>query len=365
MTSQQMSHSTEPSDQAASRRTLWLVAATVTAVLICLVSTVVLVSIIAPAGEPTPTFNWVTPTPFSGQAGVLDTPYPTADLGGCAPDAEFVADVTVPDGTVMDPGATFLKAWRVRNSGTCAWVEGYALRFLDGARMEGPPAVSVAAAAPGELAEVAVSLKAPMTPGSYRGRWQLCASETTCFGPMLTVEIAASDSATAPATTATAGEPSPPEPTVDPTPAASDTPEEPTPTHPPDPGASAWLAHNGQLLGVREIAWDTELGLQTPGNNETYLSLYVVAIAAGDSRKTFNPLDLQVIDGKGEAHSRAILATKDPEFALCIADPGQRCEGWWTTVIPDNIAARRDLTLHWQPGLFAPEMETAIEGGER
>lgn len=34
----------------------------------------------------------------------------------------FVADVTVPDGTVMPPYFEFEKIWRVRNSGTVPWV---------------------------------------------------------------------------------------------------------------------------------------------------------------------------------------------------------------------------------------------------
>ncbi|MGC9520855.1 MAG: NBR1-Ig-like domain-containing protein [Anaerolineae bacterium] len=359
MASQPISPSPDTSEQEASRRTLWLVAATVTAVLACLISTAVLVGIIAPARE-------ATPTPLSNPPNEPDTPDSATDLTGCVPDAEFVADVTVPDGTVIEPGATFLKAWRVRNSGTCRWVEGYVLRFVDGAEMAGPATVSVAAA-PGELAEVAVSLTAPETPGTYRGNWQLCASETRSFGPMLFVDIVVADQAAAHTLTATAGAvavaSSTLEPTADLTPSASDTPEEPTPTYPPDPGASAWLAHNGQLIGVREVTWDTELGPQNPRNNEVYLSLYVVAVATGDSRKTINPLDLHVIDGKGEVHDRAILVIKDPEFALCMVGHDERCEGWWTTVIPDNSASRRDLTLRWQPGLFAPELETAIRVG--
>src|SRR5512138_2778546 len=34
---------------------------------------------------------------------------------------QFVADVTIPDGTVMTPNQAFTKTWRVKNVGTCAW----------------------------------------------------------------------------------------------------------------------------------------------------------------------------------------------------------------------------------------------------
>jgi len=33
----------------------------------------------------------------------------------CVPDAQFVADVTVPDDTVFKPGEAFEKIWRLKN----------------------------------------------------------------------------------------------------------------------------------------------------------------------------------------------------------------------------------------------------------
>jgi hypothetical protein len=35
--------------------------------------------------------------------------------------ADFVTDVTIPDDTVLDPGESFTKTWRLKNSGTCSW----------------------------------------------------------------------------------------------------------------------------------------------------------------------------------------------------------------------------------------------------
>ena len=32
--------------------------------------------------------------------------------------AEYVADVTIPDGTIVSPGATFWKTWSVKNTGS-------------------------------------------------------------------------------------------------------------------------------------------------------------------------------------------------------------------------------------------------------
>ena len=39
----------------------------------------------------------------------------------CSDWAQFVADVTVPDGARYDPNAAFTKTWRLRNIGTCTW----------------------------------------------------------------------------------------------------------------------------------------------------------------------------------------------------------------------------------------------------
>src|ERR1700704_1212338 len=43
--------------------------------------------------------------------------------------ATFVSDVTIADGTVMKPGQSFTKTWRISNSGSTTW-KGYSLNFL-------------------------------------------------------------------------------------------------------------------------------------------------------------------------------------------------------------------------------------------
>src|SRR5512138_508173 len=53
----------------------------------------------------------------------------------CTDRAQFVADVTVPDGTRFDPGAAFTKDWRLRNVGTCTWTTSYSLVFVSGTQM--------------------------------------------------------------------------------------------------------------------------------------------------------------------------------------------------------------------------------------
>ena len=99
--------------------------------------------------------------------------------------ARFVADVTIPDGTRLEPGQTFLKQWRVRNSGTTTWNSSYRLAFFDDQKLSGPDNVPVPAAKPGEELVVSVSLAAPTTPGTYRSTWRLRNAQGQPFGENL------------------------------------------------------------------------------------------------------------------------------------------------------------------------------------
>jgi hypothetical protein len=101
----------------------------------------------------------------------------------------YVSDVTVPDGTQFEPGEEFTKTWAIKNTGTCAWGDSFALTFVDGHQMGAPGSVPVPAVAPGEMAEVLVPMAAPVDPGQYRGTWQLCAGDQ-CFPSVVTVQIA-------------------------------------------------------------------------------------------------------------------------------------------------------------------------------
>src|SRR5512140_1636519 len=60
-----------------------------------------------------------------------------ASAASVCPAAQFVADVTVPDGAYITPGATFTKTWRIKNVGTCSWNTNYSLIFVSGERMNG------------------------------------------------------------------------------------------------------------------------------------------------------------------------------------------------------------------------------------
>ena len=105
----------------------------------------------------------------------------------------FVADVTIPDGTVLKPGQAFAKTWRLRNSGSTTW-NSYTLAFRDGAQMGAPPFVAVPTTQPGATADITVPMVAPADAGAHRGYWQMRAADGRAFGlgPFIAVVVESS-----------------------------------------------------------------------------------------------------------------------------------------------------------------------------
>ncbi len=118
-----------------------------------------------------------------------DTPVPPTNTPTCIPDSAFVTDVTVPDNTVFEPGEQFDKVWRLRNSGSCPWDEGYKLAFVYGDQMGAPASQPVSAAAPGDTADIGVTMQAPQVDGTYAGYWQMQDSSGQPLGQKVTVVI--------------------------------------------------------------------------------------------------------------------------------------------------------------------------------
>jgi hypothetical protein len=116
---------------------------------------------------------------------VEETPEPVEDEESCL-DSYPVSDVTMPDGTVVEPGETFTKIWRIRNTGTCAWDEAdgeYTWVFTGGYQMGGPDEIPISGTVdPGGEYDVEIVLTAPTTPGEYRGNWQLYDPSGNPFG---------------------------------------------------------------------------------------------------------------------------------------------------------------------------------------
>ncbi|RPJ23919.1 MAG: hypothetical protein EHM33_19505 [Chloroflexi bacterium] len=173
---------------------------------------------------------------------------------------DFVADISVPPGTVMSPGATFTKTWRLANVGSCTWTPSYQLVFFSGEQMGAVSSAQFTGyVAPGQIANFSLNMTAPSTPGSYRGYWMFKNANGTLFGagsqanqPWF-VDIVVSHASTLTPTFTNTPSVTPNEPTNSPTP--SITPGGPTAT--PIPGvvydfasqacAAVWYSGAGQL----------------------------------------------------------------------------------------------------------------------
>jgi hypothetical protein len=94
-----------------------------------------------------------------------------------------VEDVTIPDKTEILPGQEFIKTWRLQNAGTCTWTDKYVLIFVSGEQMNGnSPLPLSGSTAPGSTLDVAITLKAPGTTGTYQGNWELRDPNGIIFG---------------------------------------------------------------------------------------------------------------------------------------------------------------------------------------
>jgi hypothetical protein len=97
--------------------------------------------------------------------------------------AEFVADVTVPDGTDYGPGAKFTKTWRVKNVGTTTWTNQYVTEFVLGANLAATSNVNLPGdVPPGATLDISVEMTAPTTPGNYTSLWQFRSPNGNKFG---------------------------------------------------------------------------------------------------------------------------------------------------------------------------------------
>ena len=145
---------------------------------------------VQPSATLMPTQPVVLPTlnPTNTQAppqptNTLQPPTATTAVTPCDR-ASFVKDVTYPDDSEVSVGTTFIKTWRLKNTGSCTWNSSYSLVFVEGDSMGAPAAVQLTTGtvAPGESVDVSVTLVAPTTVKTYQGKFQLRNSAGIVFG---------------------------------------------------------------------------------------------------------------------------------------------------------------------------------------
>jgi len=117
------------------------------------------------------------------------------------PLGRFVADVTIPDGSIMEAGQVFVKTWRMRNEGTAPWETNANLAFVGGDSLSSVDTVVVPGpVAPGQDVDLSVEMTAPTKPGRYVGYWRLQLADGTRFGQRVWVDIFVNTPVPAPAT---------------------------------------------------------------------------------------------------------------------------------------------------------------------
>jgi len=120
-----------------------------------------------------------TNTPVGSSAGPTATPPASSSCNR----AQFVSDISVPDGTNFLPNVSFAKTWRLQNVGSCTWTTAYSMVFVSGDRMSAPsPVFLPQTVVPGQTVDMGVNFIAPPSAGEYRGYWELADSSGAVFG---------------------------------------------------------------------------------------------------------------------------------------------------------------------------------------
>jgi hypothetical protein len=141
-------------------------------------------------GIPDPVFNEPTSTsnPIISTATqdftVTGTITPSPDPATCnIAIAGNPLDVSIPDGTILDPGEEFIKIWRIQNAGSCVWSTDYTINWFSGDALGINNHVEIINAIyPGEIVEIAVDMLAPADEGVYQSNWKICDPGNFCFG---------------------------------------------------------------------------------------------------------------------------------------------------------------------------------------
>lgn len=134
--------------------------------------------------EPTPT-----PLPTAPAADAPAAPAQVVDANGCVLAASFLQDVTVPDGTAIRAGSTFTKTWRMKNTSSCDWGEGFTIAFAGDTPMSAAGSAPVRPTPSNANVDVSVALTAPAQSGTYTSTWRLKDAAGQPFGNHVFVVI--------------------------------------------------------------------------------------------------------------------------------------------------------------------------------
>jgi hypothetical protein len=120
-------------------------------------------------------------------------PAATQSLGDACNNSVFEGDVTIPDGTVVQGGETLQKVWKLRNTGTCTWDEGFTLVFIGGSiqndNVSNFDFQSKDSVKGGEAIDIGIWFNAPCAQGNQEGHWRMRNDAGYYFGTILSLYI--------------------------------------------------------------------------------------------------------------------------------------------------------------------------------
>jgi hypothetical protein len=101
----------------------------------------------------------------------------------------FLEAVSIPDGTVVQPGERVDKRWLVQNSGSCNWDDRYRLKSITGTDLNAPVELALYPARSGAKASLRMLFTALTEAGSYQSAWQAYDPQGQPFGDLLYIQL--------------------------------------------------------------------------------------------------------------------------------------------------------------------------------
>jgi hypothetical protein len=113
--------------------------------------------------------------------------------------SEFIRDVTIPDGSILNPGEKFTKTWEIRNAGNVTWENRYLTRLgalVGPALITSKRRVKLPLTPPGHAIEISIDLVAPDVATTTKATWkmtfsdhQLCYPERYSYGLSTVIQV--------------------------------------------------------------------------------------------------------------------------------------------------------------------------------
>jgi hypothetical protein len=118
--------------------------------------------------------------------------------GGIIYESQFIEDVTLEDGTIIEVNKPYLKIWKMKNTGRTSWPIGTTFKFVGGDHINTPnqnvpistttPPTEVA---PGTEIDIVVEISADQEK-RYQGYWSLATPTGILFGQRVWIDVIAS-----------------------------------------------------------------------------------------------------------------------------------------------------------------------------